>query len=134
MQKSKLVRHCDGNYEVYGDGYAHLHNVILHPSKAKGPIGGEKVDTVLNRPEQDEYLRLSNGLFTLACSSSQRAFANPFARKASPPIRFNMKPQQPERSFLSEFHTALEFVEPEFHALPPHNKHMMNDTVFALTR
>ncbi|XP_041347609.1 beta-1,2-xylosyltransferase RCN11-like [Gigantopelta aegis] len=65
--KTKSV---NGNFTGYGENFAHLTSVIVNPERASGRRGGENITAVWNQKEQDEYIELKPGYFSVYCQGS----------------------------------------------------------------
>ncbi|XP_046382192.2 beta-1,2-xylosyltransferase RCN11-like [Haliotis rufescens] len=58
-----------GQFVNFGSLFARLHNVIIDPSLGVGRKGGESISSVLNQREEEEYLNLKKGYFSLNCDT-----------------------------------------------------------------
>ena len=54
---------CDDQFVGFDHLFAILQNVSLDPVLGIGPRGGEPIESVLNRPEKQEFLVLNQGYF-----------------------------------------------------------------------
>ncbi|KAJ8301545.1 hypothetical protein KUTeg_020532 [Tegillarca granosa] len=61
---------CDGDFEGYGNKFAHFKNILVDPNCAVGRTGGEEIDQVLNQAEGKEYLELKPSYFNIQCNTS----------------------------------------------------------------
>ncbi|XP_041347604.1 beta-1,2-xylosyltransferase-like [Gigantopelta aegis] len=62
--------HSLGNFIGYANEFAHLHDVVVNPLNAAGRKGGENMSSVWKQNEQDEYLKLKSGYFSIQCNTS----------------------------------------------------------------
>lgn len=58
---------CDDRFVGFDHLFAILQNVSLDPVLGIGPRGGEPIESVLNRPEKQEFLVLKQGYFQINC-------------------------------------------------------------------
>ena len=61
-----------GNFIGYGHEFARLFDVVLNPKNAVGKKGGENMSSVWKQRENEEYLKLQSGYFTIRCNTSLR--------------------------------------------------------------
>lgn len=62
---------CDDNFIGYDNLFAHLRNAYLDPSFSSGRLGGEAIESVLNQPEEKEFLVLKIGYFQINCKDDE---------------------------------------------------------------
>lgn len=60
-------RYCNNKFTTYADHFALFKGLTVNMKYARGPKGGEHLQTVLNQREEDEYMKLYRGFFCLEC-------------------------------------------------------------------
>lgn len=62
---------CEDGFLGYAHLFAKLNNVFLDPSFSAGPEGGEDIQSVINRPEEEEFLFVKPGYFQIHCQNKE---------------------------------------------------------------
>lgn len=60
---------CNNSFTGFAHLFAILKGVLLDPSFSAGPQGGERIESVLNQPEEKEFLTLKPGYFQIRCDN-----------------------------------------------------------------
>lgn len=61
---------CNGSFTGFAHLFAILKEILLDPSFSAGPQGGERIESVLNQPEEKEFLTLKSGYFQIRCDNN----------------------------------------------------------------
>uniref|UniRef100_K1PUM1 Beta-(1,2)-xylosyltransferase n=1 Tax=Magallana gigas TaxID=29159 RepID=K1PUM1_MAGGI len=61
---------CNNSFTGFAHLFAILKGVLLDPSFSAGPQGGERIESVLNQPEEKEFLTLKPGYFQIRCDNN----------------------------------------------------------------
>ena len=68
---------CSNTFFIFTREFALARDIVLDPSHAKGILGGEDLEDVLNQKESDEYFTFTKGFFLLPCDSIEQSFSRP---------------------------------------------------------
>ena len=68
---------CSNTVFIFNREFALARDFVLDPSHAKGILGGEDLEDVLNQKESDEYFTFTKGFFLLPCDSIEQSFSRP---------------------------------------------------------
>ena len=70
LWKDNMRVFCNGSFLAFAAEFAFARDIILDPSQAKGLLGGEELNTVLNQDEKLEFYKFKKGFFVLSCQPS----------------------------------------------------------------
>jgi glycoprotein 2-beta-D-xylosyltransferase len=62
---------CEDGFLGFAHLFAKLNNVTVNPSFSAGPPGGEQIQSVINRPERDEFLIVKPGYYQIPCQNKK---------------------------------------------------------------